>query len=131
LRQKEQELGSPGKQKDAQADKTRIATIGFPGETQYFNYHYPVATLKSGSISALRPLQFPFSSDSTDRLIQYDFDLTGGTSGSPVFNEAGHVIAINYSGYDRGSINFGIRSDLLAWFSPDQPRTDFNEAVWL
>jgi len=105
-----------------------IATIGYPGETEYFNYHYPIATLKSGSISALRPLRFPFTSDSVDYTIQYDFDLTGGTSGSPVFNEAGDVIGVNYSGYDQGSINFGIRSDLLNAFSLSQPRSNFNSS---
>gem|GEM_PF-3414978 len=105
-----------------------IATIGYPGETEYFNYQYPIATLKSGSISALRPLRFPFTSDSVDYNIQYNFDLTGGTSGSPVFNEAGNVIAVNYSGYNQGSINFGIRSDLLSAFSSSQPRTNFNSS---
>jgi hypothetical protein len=105
-----------------------IATIGFPSETEYFNYQYPVATLKSGSVSALRPLKYPFISDSTDYLIQYDFDLTGGTSGSPVFNEAGNVIAVNYSGYEQGSIDFGIRSDLLNGFSSNLPRTNFNSS---
>lgn len=106
-----------------------IATIGFPGETQYYNYRYPVATLKQGIISALRPLRWPFTPDSTAYMVQYDLDLTGGTSGSPVLNADGELIAVNYAGYDRGSINFGIRADLLEAFAASPPTTLFDNTA--
>ncbi len=106
-----------------------IATIGFPGETQYYNYRYPVATLKQGIISALRPLRWPFTPDSGAFLVQYDLDLTGGTSGSPVFNADGELIAVNYAGYDQGSINFGIRADQLSAFASSPPSTVFDNTA--
>lgn len=41
--------------------------------------------------------------------IQYNITSTHGASGSPVFNECGQLIAINYAGYDEAQgYNFGI-----------------------
>lgn len=104
-----------------------IATIGFPGETNDLNTVQPIATFKSGTISALRPFD-PVSTPATDEtnvVIQHNFNTTGGTSGSPVFNRDGRVIAIHNSGeYDFiknqdgtwtripvGSLGYSIRID--------------------
>ncbi|PKB18897.1 serine protease [Flavobacterium sp. 5] len=41
--------------------------------------------------------------------VQYNVTSTHGASGSPVFNECGQLIAINYAGYDQAQgYNFGI-----------------------
>lgn len=41
--------------------------------------------------------------------IQYNITSTHGASGSPVFNDCGQLIAINYAGYDQAQgYNFGI-----------------------
>jgi S1-C subfamily serine protease len=41
--------------------------------------------------------------------IQYNVTSTHGASGSPVFNECGQLIAVNYAGYDEAQgYNFGI-----------------------
>ncbi len=41
--------------------------------------------------------------------LQYNVTSTHGASGSPVFNECGNLIAINYAGYDEAQgYNFGI-----------------------
>jgi S1-C subfamily serine protease len=41
--------------------------------------------------------------------VQYNVTSTHGASGSPVFNECGQLIAINYAGYDEAQgYNFGI-----------------------
>lgn len=41
--------------------------------------------------------------------IQYNITSTHGASGSPVFNECGQLIAVNYAGYDEAQgYNFGI-----------------------
>ncbi|WP_348797256.1 S1 family peptidase [Flavobacterium adhaerens] len=41
--------------------------------------------------------------------IQYNVTSTHGASGSPVFNECGQLIAVNYAGYDQAQgYNFGI-----------------------
>ena len=43
--------------------------------------------------------------------IQYDFDTTPGTSGSPVFDHYGWLVAVHHAGFETGSPNFGIRVD--------------------
>lgn len=41
--------------------------------------------------------------------VQYNVTSTHGASGSPVFNECGQLIAVNYAGYDQAQgYNFGI-----------------------
>ena len=95
-----------------------IATIGYPGEID--SYHAPSTrhrpTLKTGTISALRPYDEETHSEGwwgyvANRMVQHNFDTTGGTSGSPIFNKRGEVIAVNNSGYEEGSLGFGIRAD--------------------
>ena len=108
-----------------------IATLGFPGELQGgddpYNF-FPIATFKHGAVSALRP-RFENSWYSAPRdtyIIQHNFDTTGGTSGSPIFDASGQVVAINNSGMEaqfstegdwprisQGSLGFGIRADKI------------------
>ena len=60
--------------------------------------------------------------------VQYNFDTTGGTSGSPVFDQYGWVIAVHFASIEArvtdtdgdpvriigvGSLNFGMRVDAL------------------
>ena len=87
-----------------------IATLGFPGElqggeTEDFS---PIATFKNGTISALRP---PYQGDTyTSRdtyIVQHNLDLSGGTSGSPIFDASGRVVAINNAGIDYDVFNIG------------------------
>lgn len=49
------------------------------------------------------------SKESDGISIQYNITSTHGASGSPIFNECGQLIAINYAGYDEAQgYNFGI-----------------------
>ncbi len=63
--------------------------------------------------------------------MQYNFDTTGGTSGSAVFDHDGWVVAVHNSGWNEhvpgfaegdtvrigvGSLNFGIRVDAVWGF---------------
>ena len=108
-----------------------IATLGFPGELQGgddpYNF-FPIATFKSGTISALRPRfeDLWYSAPRDTYIIQHDFDTTGGTSGSPIFDVSGRVVAINNAGMEaqfstegdwpritQGSLGFGIRADKI------------------
>ena len=105
-----------------------VATSGFPGEIEAMNTATPIPTFKDGTISALRP----YNPDSllpcptNNHFIQHNLDLSGGTSGSPVFDTIGAVIGINNSGTERvvidqntgqptripsGNIGFAIRID--------------------
>lgn len=109
-----------------------VGTLGFPGElsSSSMDGYQPIATFKNGTISALRPFDqktTPQSADS-NALVQYNFNVTGGTSGSPVFISDGNAIAINnsevgviikdiYDNYVKiglGDLNFGIRLDRCA-----------------
>ena len=78
-----------------------VGTLGFPRLVRIFDAILPLATFKDGTISALRPfynesfLEFPRN---TEHLIHYNLATAGGTSGSPVFDHEGFVIAINYAG---------------------------------
>ena len=105
-----------------------IATMGFPGEIEDLNTTVPIATFKDGSISALRPYNPSTTvfSAINNRFVQHNLDLSGGTSGSPIFDHQGWVVAVNNSGTEAvvinentgapsrvgtGNIGFGIRSD--------------------
>ncbi len=87
-----------------------IATLGFPGELQGYDLSdlFPIATFKNGAISALRP---PFQGErynsSDTYVVQHNLDLSGGTSGSPIFAASGRVIAINNSGIENVVLNIG------------------------
>ena len=78
-----------------------VGTLGFPGLPRIFNAILPLASFKDGTISALRPfynadfLDFPRN---TGRIVHYNLAARSGTSGSPVFDHEGFVIAIQYAG---------------------------------
>ena len=98
---------------------TRVASLGFPGELQGGDLDNlnPVATFKDGTISALRD----------GHVVQHNLDLSGGTSGSPIFNTSGKVVAINNAGISgvvltlgggvsrisQAALGFGIRADKI------------------
>ena len=104
-----------------------VATLGFPGELKFTGGdadNTVNATFKDGTISALR---IQGSGDAEYVEVQYNFNTTGGTSGSPVFDQYGWVIAVHFSnivarvtdpdgdpvGIGVGSLNFGMRVDAL------------------
>ncbi|MCY4603854.1 MAG: trypsin-like peptidase domain-containing protein [Gemmatimonadetes bacterium] len=107
-----------------------IATLGFPGELQGgddWSSLFPIATFKNGTVSALRPRfeGLPYSAlDSY--IVQHNLDLSGGTSGSPIFDASGQVVAINNAGIEadfsiegdwprisQAALGFGIRVDKI------------------
>ena len=105
-----------------------IGTLGFPGErgaTGGAALNTITATFKDGVLSALRTID---TGESPHVEVQYNVDATGGTSGSPVIDHYGQVIAFNHAGPEfrvldvdgdtvriaSGSIDLGIRSD-EAW----------------
>ena len=87
-----------------------IATLGFPGELQggELSHLFPIGTFKNGTISALRP---PFRGESYTAsdtyVVQHNLDLSGGTSGSPIFDDSGQVVAINNAGIENVVLNIG------------------------
>lgn len=121
----------------------RIATLGFPGELQggILDNLCPIATFKDGTISALRPSSpgGPASVLNT-YIVQHNLDLSGGTSGSPIYDTSGKVIAVNNAGIEglvlslggtpirisQAALGFGIRVDkaheLLSTVAKQVPR---------
>ncbi|MBD3421326.1 MAG: trypsin-like serine protease [Chitinivibrionales bacterium] len=91
----------------------KVATMGFPGETMIWSLSTPNPTFTNGSISAVLPLDKPDSATPFSFFFQHNLDLTGGTSGSPIFNTDGHVIAVNNSGYPGTAIGYGISASYV------------------
>ena len=78
-----------------------IGTLGFPGELAFpFRTAVHVATFKDGVISALRPYSTEEESVNPEnsRLVQHNLDLSQGTSGSPIFDHNGFIVAVNFGG---------------------------------
>lgn len=113
-----------------------VATMGFPGEVSHPYTAAPIATFKDGTISALRPFSILETSitPANTTYVQHNLDLSGGTSGSPIIDHYGWVIAVNNSGTEKlvfdvntgrpervptGNIGFGIRVDevwsMIGW----------------
>ena len=102
-----------------------VGTLGFPGELGISNGDADsraVSTFKDGVISALRAID---GGETQHVEVQYNFAATGGTSGSPVFDHNGWVVAVNHAGPEAlvvdvngrevrialGSLDKGIRVD--------------------
>jgi S1-C subfamily serine protease len=113
----------------------QIFVFGFPGDLN--NVRSPVATLTQGVVGRLTTFGGQVGDRSTQHLLQHSAFTTKGTSGSPVFDKHGRVVAVN-SGYykgrsmmriedprtgvaeeaqvsrDLGGYSFGVRIDLAA-----------------
>ena len=108
-----------------------IATLGFPGELQGgddWADFFPIATFKNGTISALRP-RFEgqsYTAPHDTYIVQHNLDISGGTSGSPIFDASGRVVAINNADISywvdigdtqaritQTALGFGIRADKI------------------
>jgi S1-C subfamily serine protease len=91
-------------------------TYGFPGRLA--DVTAPEATFVEGVVGRVTTLDGRGGDKATMQLIQHSAFTSGGTSGSPIFNNAGHVVAVNTGGYIDKSralagYNFGMRIDLL------------------
>ncbi len=103
----------------------QIATMGFPGELNQLYRSAPIASYKQGTISALRPYGSATPTATNTRIIQHNLNTTGGTSGSPIIDRWGFVVAVNFGSIVKtidpgtgrpipdasGNLNFGVRVD--------------------
>jgi S1-C subfamily serine protease len=94
---------------------------GFPGRLN--REDAPEATFVNGDIGRVTTFDQRVGDFGRNTLLQHSAFSTGGTSGSPMFNSAGHVIGINAGGYVEGEevlhgYNFGMRIDLIETLLP-------------
>ncbi len=115
-----QELSSLGAGDD-------VYLIGFPG--RLMEPSHPQATFLNGHVGRLTNAGGRPGAFADAWLVQHDAQTTHGTSGSPIFNGKGHVIAVNAGSYLEGEeetvsgrktevvraspYKFGMRIDLL------------------
>ena len=102
-----------------------VGTLGLPSAPTVFDRlagRPPTPTFKDGVVSALRLVD---GGEASHVEVQYNFDTTGGASGSPVFDHNGWVVAVHNArivarvlsvsgdpvGIGDGSYNYGIRVD--------------------
>lgn len=78
-----------------------LGTLGFPGALMLENLELVIATFKEGTLSSLRPFyDGPFGPEDLGQVLHYNLFLEPGTSGSPVFDHEGYIVAINYAGIE-------------------------------
>jgi hypothetical protein len=113
---------APANELKAVATGDLMFTYGFPGRLN--DVSAPEATFVEGVVGRVTTIDGRNPELGDTQLIQHSAFSTGGTSGSPVFNAAGHVIAVNTGGYSEqdgsqkstrtlAGYNFAMRVDLL------------------
>ncbi|MDD9948697.1 MAG: serine protease [candidate division Zixibacteria bacterium] len=78
-----------------------LGTLGFPGYAPLQNDVLPLATFREGTLSSLRPFYdaaFDRDPQNTGHVVHYNMALPGGTSGSPVFDHHGYIVAVQFAG---------------------------------
>ncbi len=108
-----------------------IYTLGFPGKVM--NPDAPSADLRAAVISRVTDFENSTSMPGSNRMVWHSALTTKGTSGSPIFDAKGRVVAVNNGvlsarkivvrgdngrleediGYDANGLNFGVRADAL------------------
>ncbi len=75
----------------------RIAYLGFPMENLLngnVNAESPVANMQSGIVTAVTDFEQRDAGGTRNYLVRHNLGVTGGASGSPMFNTKGEVVAI-------------------------------------
>jgi len=80
-----------------------VSMCGFPGDVTLADIELgstrPRATCLTGNITGLRPFNLNETTTSQNTaVVQHDIQTSAGTSGGPIFDEHGRVIAINSAG---------------------------------
>jgi S1-C subfamily serine protease len=92
-----------------------VFVYGFPARLS--NPAAPEATLTRGEVGRVTTLGLVPGAADANVLIQHSAFISGGTSGSPIFDGQGYVVGVNAGGYaDNGATltgyNYGMRIDL-------------------
>lgn len=95
-----------------------VTLCGFPGDVTLLDLSLgstrPRATCLTGNITGFRPFDLNQATTPLNTaIIQHDIQTSGGTSGGPIFDKSGRVVAINSAGTTdpTASNRFAIRVD--------------------
>jgi hypothetical protein len=102
-------------------------TYGFPGRLA--DASAPEATFVEGVIGRVTTLDGRVGEAKDRRLIQHSAFTSGGTSGSPIFNAAGHVVAVNTGGYTETTVSDGNGKNATQVVSRSLPGYNFGMRV--
>jgi hypothetical protein len=102
------------------ADQATMTSLGEASDVAYVGYPMEQSVGNGVNLQSPKPLKFPGTlsrktdpfmgnaSDEKANIYQYQVPVTGGASGSPVFNHEGKVIGL-VSGNDHAFLNTGVR----------------------
>lgn len=120
-----------------------VAFIGYPSERLLpSTITAPTPVMQADEIIRMTDFFMVGHDDGNSRLIQHGLPVTGGASGSPIFNHQGHVIGLVSSGnvvrtltgrlVNPADINFGQRIDFLHDLlnSKAEERTKAYKMLW-
>ena len=103
-----------------------VSLCGFPGDVTLVDIALgssrPRATCLTGTITGFRPFNLnEATTPQNAAIVQHDIQTSGGTSGGPVFDQLGRVVAINSAGTTdpTASNRFAIRIDEVWPFLDD------------
>lgn len=114
----------------------KIGYLGFPMEGMAgggADMRNPVATMQAGIVTSATDFWLAEADFSKRLLIQHNLGAAGGASGSPVFNEAGEVVAVLSAGNVAGLLESSdgslarVPSGVLVNFAQ---RIDMVKAIW-
>ncbi len=108
-----------------------VAFIGYPARNLIgFDMEQPTSTFQQAVITSLTSFFLTKDEMGSGQLVQHSLPATGGASGSPIFNAAGHVVALlNAGNVDEvgnplaALVNYGQRADLLRELLEDTAAT--------
>jgi S1-C subfamily serine protease len=85
---------------DSLGPGSRVILMGFPNgkEGARLSKGILTTTIREGAID--RELE--------EKQVRYNIQSAAGASGSPIFNDCGQLVAINFAGNEAGTVNFGI-----------------------
>ncbi|MEG3619775.1 serine protease [Magnetovibrio sp. PR-2] len=111
----------------------RVAYLGFPMEglaNGNVDVSNPLATMQSGIVSSMSDYYFGDSGFKNNVIIRHNLPLSGGASGSPLFNVRGEVIGVISAGNMSRSIEIDAKTkDVRLGRTPSAAMVNFAQRI--